>query len=126
MTLPIGGSAPVTGTANVEYRQVQGNPAPGSSGLNIYSTPGSAGYRDPFLGTEDGGGVNPFSVELQNDNVVHDLTADLTGATASDVRDIRVAFALQRYEEARAMYGSRYVEYLRYLGIRPSDARPIS
>ena len=31
--------------------------------------------------------------------------------------------ALQRYEEARARYGSRYTEYLRYLGVRPSDAR---
>jgi len=31
--------------------------------------------------------------------------------------------ALQRYEEARARYGSRYTEYLRYLGVRSSDAR---
>ena len=41
----------------------------------------------------------------------------------SDVRTVRLAFALQRYQEARAQYGSRYTEYLRYLGIRPSDAR---
>jgi len=31
--------------------------------------------------------------------------------------------ALQRYSEARARYGSRYTEYLRYLGVRSSDAR---
>lgn len=30
---------------------------------------------------------------------------------------------MQRYQEARARYGSRYTEYLRYLGITPSDAR---
>ena len=30
---------------------------------------------------------------------------------------------LQRYEEARARYGSRYTEYLRYLGVKSSDAR---
>nr|QJB20638.1 MAG: major capsid protein [Microvirus sp.] len=36
---------------------------------------------------------------------------------------LREAFALQRYEEARARFGSRYVEYLRYLGVRSSDAR---
>ena len=30
---------------------------------------------------------------------------------------------MQRYEEARARFGSRYTEYLRYLGVRSSDAR---
>lgn len=42
---------------------------------------------------------------------------------AADVRAVRLAFALQRYNEARAQYGSRYTEYLRYLGVRSSDAR---
>lgn len=51
------------------------------------------------------------------------LQADLTNASAVNVNDVRKAFALQRYQEARAMYGSRYTEYLRYLGIRSSDAR---
>lgn len=36
---------------------------------------------------------------------------------------IREAFALQRFEEARARFGSRYVEYLRYWGVQSSDAR---
>lgn len=40
-----------------------------------------------------------------------------------DVNALREAFALQRFEEHRALYGSRYVEYLRYLGVRSSDAR---
>lgn len=40
-----------------------------------------------------------------------------------DINLLREAFALQRFEEHRAMYGSRYVEYLRYLGIKASDAR---
>lgn len=51
------------------------------------------------------------------------LYADLTNATAVNVNDVRIAFALQRYQEARARYGSEYVDYLRYLGIRPSDSR---
>ena len=37
--------------------------------------------------------------------------------------DFREFFALSRYAEARARYGSRYTEYLRYLGVTPSDAR---
>lgn len=40
-----------------------------------------------------------------------------------DINQFREAMALQRFEEHRAMYGSRYVEYLRYLGIKASDAR---
>ena len=40
-----------------------------------------------------------------------------------DINQLREAFALQRFEEHRALYGSRYTEYLRYLGIRASDAR---
>lgn len=40
-----------------------------------------------------------------------------------NVNELREALAQQRYMEARAMYGSRYVEYLRYLGVRSSDAR---
>lgn len=51
------------------------------------------------------------------------LYADLANADAVDINEFRLAFALQRYQEARARYGSRFVEYLRYLGVRPSDAR---
>lgn len=40
-----------------------------------------------------------------------------------DVNQLREAFALQRFEEHRALYGSRYVEYLRYLGVKSSDGR---
>lgn len=51
------------------------------------------------------------------------LIADLAGATAADINDIRWAFAIQKYREARLLYGSRYTEYLAYLGVRSSDAR---
>lgn len=51
------------------------------------------------------------------------LYADLSAATAASINTLRQAFALQRFEEARARYGSRYTEYLRYLGVRSSDAR---
>lgn len=51
------------------------------------------------------------------------LVTDLSGATGISVNDLRLALAIQRYQEARAQYGASYVEYLRYLGIRSSDAR---
>ena len=45
------------------------------------------------------------------------------GVGSVNINSLREAFALQRFAEHRAMYGSRYVEYLRYLGIKASDAR---
>lgn len=52
------------------------------------------------------------------------LNGDTSGGLGHiDINTLREAFALQRFEEHRSMYGSRYVEYLRYLGIKASDAR---
>jgi len=46
------------------------------------------------------------------------LYADLSEATGMTATDFREFFALSRYAEARARYGSRYTEYLRYLVAR--------
>lgn len=50
-----------------------------------------------------------------------------TSVSATDssmnIADLRLALSLQKFEEARAKYGSRYIEYLRYLGVVSSDAR---
>jgi hypothetical protein len=51
------------------------------------------------------------------------MYADLTNATAATIAQLREAFALQRYAEARQNWGDNYVDYLRYIGLRPSDAR---
>lgn len=56
-------------------------------------------------------------------SAVAPMYADLSQASAITVTLLREALALQRFEEARARYGSRYTEYLRYLGVRSSDAR---
>jgi len=39
------------------------------------------------------------------------------------VDDLRRSIALQRFAEARMRFGSRYVDYLRYCGVNPSDGR---
>lgn len=38
-----------------------------------------------------------------------------------NIDDLRQTIALQRFAEARMRYGERYVDYLRYLGINPSN-----
>lgn len=45
------------------------------------------------------------------------------GLVAGTINELREAFAMQRWEEARNRWGSRYTEYLRYLGVNSSDAR---
>lgn len=79
-----------------------------------FSTGGSGNIAESAVAAAGlGAGVYP-----------NNLYADLSTATAATINDLRAALALQKYEEARNLYGSRYTEYLRYLGIRnPSDAR---
>ena len=51
------------------------------------------------------------------------LEADLSSATAATINELREAFALQRFAEALARWGSRYTEYLRYCGVIAEDQR---
>lgn len=64
------------------------------------------------------------SGELHGDAIyTKNLTADLSNATAATINDLRRSIALQKFAEARQLYGSRYVEYLRYCGVKSSDGR---
>lgn len=54
-------------------------------------------------------------------NVYADLSESAGGGI--NVNDLREAMAMQRYLEHRNRYGSRHEDYLRFLGINPSDAR---
>lgn len=49
--------------------------------------------------------------------------AGTLGTGAISVDDVREAFALQRFAEHRSLFGSRYEDYLRYIGVRPQDSR---
>lgn len=51
------------------------------------------------------------------------LSSTSVGIGSLNISDLRLGLSLQRFQEARARYGSRYVEYLRYLGVISSDAR---
>lgn len=73
-------------------------------------------------GEGDGSGTTLPLVRVESGKI-SGVTADLSSAGAISINDLREALALQRYQEARARYGSRYTEFLRYLGIRSSDAR---
>lgn len=120
ITIPLGTSAPVTGIAVANNEAA----ATGFTGTGPIAagdrTSGQPAWR---LDTQTS------TLLGQTTGVPHTTTnrpqifADLTGASAVTVNVLREALALQRYEEARSRYGSRYCEYLKYLGVTSSDAR---
>lgn len=78
--------------------------------------------------TELHGSINPSAADpVYKDLIVNGsqftINAGTQGIGNVHLDDLREAFALQRFEEHRAMYGSRYTEYLRYLGVRARDSR---
>ena len=109
VSIPIGGTAPVQRVDTQPFTMEDPGNNAGNLQVNTSNTTVSFSPQALSAGNLHWGTPN--------------LEADLTQATSADVRAVRTAFALQRYQEARAQYGHRYVEYLRYLGIRPSDAR---
>lgn len=110
VTLPFGTSAPVTVTSTQARN--------GGVGQQVATL---RPHESDFPGgTDIGVDVGPWN---NNVEILGTGLADLSSATAVSVNQFRLALALQRYEEARARFGSRYTEYLRYLGVRSSDAR---
>lgn len=117
ITIPIGTTAPVI---------------PGSPHLSGVQSPMRLGFAD---GSSVGAsGTLAYNASGDVGNIANapaitktmyptNLRADLSNASAVTVNALREALAIQRYEEARARYGSRFTEYLRYLGVRSSDAR---
>lgn len=118
ITIPLGDTAPVTGLGKATQSfTTTGTPRYDSSGVTV-AYPFERKV-DPALGGANG----DFYVKGTAAAGYPVLTADLSGASAITINLLREAFALQRFEEARARFGSRYVEYLRYLGVQSADAR---
>lgn len=134
ITIPLGQSAPVTFSASNIAVKSTGTPPTFSSvgsGANwtnatlqssgtpaVNASQSGSTNRDVFFGNNSGLRVEGADLEASLTG-----TADLQNASAISINLLREALALQRFEEHRARFGSRYVEYLRYLGVRSSDAR---
>lgn len=107
---------PLAGTAPVVKRDAYASPlflTPTNQNLALQAN------QDSNANWNLANGATGVPVGWQDPN----LQADLSQATGANINDFRRAFAIQRYQEARARYGSRYTEYLAYLGVRSSDAR---
>jgi hypothetical protein len=115
-TIPLGTTAPISYIAGRE------NFLRSSSGstINNFDSSGTP------IETTGGGGLftaNPSATTLNIDNSLS-LSADLSGATASSINDLRRAFRLQEWLERNARGGARYIEIITaHFGVRSSDAR---
>lgn len=112
ITIPLGDEAPLVRRNNATAWDVY------VAGANTRPSVGSVSNEGSPTGSKLWRSAAGISLD-PNDQ----LYADLSGASAVTINLLREAFALQRYEEARARFGSRYTEYLRYLGVKSSDAR---
>lgn len=117
--IPLGDKAPVTGIGKVNQNFDY------SSGAANETGGGSPTYAS-YAKIDEATANDRWRVEEDPDNAGYPgIYADLSEATGISISDLREYLALQRYQEARARFGSRYSEYLRYLvpGLKPSDAR---
>ena len=115
VTIPVGSQAPIKGFGVQDGAYTDPNVA-------VRETGGID--REYDVGFDLSRGTNPAYAEEDPDNPGYPaMYADLSAAGAVDINDFRLAFALQRYKEARSRYGSRFTEYLRYLGVKSSDSR---
>lgn len=117
VTIPLLGDAPITGLG-------VGSQTATSGPKTVYETDqaSSSSFADYWRG--DAADPNTIIMEEDPDNAgFPNARANLAAASGVSINDLRLALAVQRYQEARAQYGSRYVEYLRYLGVRSSDQR---
>lgn len=111
ITLPLGGLAPVKGIGIQTTGSFSGGPG------NVYETGETAAT------TWAAWSATQVMEEDTSNPGFPGVYADLQNATGAPLTDVKRAFALQRYQDARARYGSRYTEYLRYLGVNPADSR---
>lgn len=74
---------------------------------------------------------DPIIGDYRNRNVSRALTYEsglklnlgASGSVGLDINSLRLGFALQRFQERRSLYGSRYEDLLHFWGLRTQDAR---
>lgn len=110
VSIPLAGSAPVTGIGGINQIYSTGP-------INAYETDGTASTSWAKYKNDPNIEEDPLNPGFPN------IRADLSNASGIPVTDLRKFLALQNYKEARARFGSRYTEYLAYLGINAGDSR---
>lgn len=137
VTLPIGKQAPVRGSgpiAGVAYASNDGvseshpiNPDAIPRWLQVHYELAGSGPAIDYMSV---GPDNSVQSEFPNNSLFGlspsggtGVFADLSQSTGVNINALRQAMSIQRFQEKRALFGSRYEDYLRFIGVRPQDAR---
>lgn len=121
ITIPfsVNDTAPVTGIGMYDGTYAVSN-------RDVYETDGTGTVQYATSKLIDSA-VNGQKVYVEQDpdnSGYPNIRADLEGAAGIDIGDLRLAIAMQRFQERHNVYGARYSEYLKYLGVRNDlDAR---
>lgn len=136
VTIPVNfgdaGTPTITGTVKGNGRPTFTSTAGSISKTDYLHIPSSGGSENYIGGnvifpkqTGSNGNLNNSGLNWADPALSVELNYQPGEASIGTVNisDWREAMALQRFEEQRSLYGSRYTEFLKTLGIRASDAR---
>lgn len=104
---------------NVEVQGLYGKAAPNDA--TGYQTDGTSETANQYYKTLMAGGSATANTNDWTPPYV--AGSDISSSGGIDIDDLRRSLALQRFAEARARFGPRFEDYLRYLGVNPSDQR---
>lgn len=110
ISIPLSGDAPVVLANNTNYAEIRNASTRALTGSSALSSGTGGEFKLS-------GGVN--TVLDPNDT----LEADLSGVSAVDIEDLRVASAMQRFQELLARFGHTLPEFYRLFGVEPQDSR---
>lgn len=115
VNIPLGITAPIIGTElENQVQSVATNMVGKTLAWHTSSTSATAG---DWYDAED-------NTNYMTANKSLGLAADLSDATAATINQLRQAFAVQRFYEAQARGGSRYIEFIKNIfGVTSPDAR---
>lgn len=114
VSLPLGTSAPITGTISGTGNLQFDNAAHVGGSVSLFAAPGNVyinGHSNSDLRYVSGLDITSASVDLSN-------------ATAATINQLRQAFAIQRLYEKDARGGTRYIEVIKsHFNVDSPDAR---
>lgn len=118
--LPLGTSAPVTGTLTSPGYNIQVRNASDGAGTARQLT----NQADATIKATVAGAPENIYFWKASQTVTGTLTADLSAATAATINQIRQSFQIQKLLERDARGGTRYTEIVRaHFGVQSPDAR---
>lgn len=118
VNLPLGTGAPVVGTTQPMQLDSRLNFS-GSSPADYHMVQETSGSS-----INVSSGTTSWGLNITNDRDATTVFADLTGATAATINQLREAFQVQKLLERDARGGTRYTEILQsHFGVTSPDAR---